>query len=227
VPRNEELLLYLPAELDPRAPTAYRARVVRTAPAMSVDGKPMVYLILEFKLSAPLRQQLEQIIKAQGSAPTVSALAPQAQTQDELVLEERDRRGATRHAYPHRIHALTYVEADPQRLVRGHEISAKGMRIAPTRQLSVSDPLTLTLYRGSDQPPLPLQATVRRDDGERGLWLAFGPLSARDRQALNRLLEELPSIESLARGSSAPAPVVLASVEPGAARGRPRDRSST
>jgi hypothetical protein len=220
VPRRQDLQVYLPLELDPQAPTAYPAHVVRSAPAVAADGRYMLYLILEFQLSRELHAKLEQIVKTQARSAAITELAPRC---DALVLQEEDRRAATRHAYADPVAALTYLSADAPKLVRGHEISGRGMRIDPTSELSVGQNVVLALYRGPEQKPMMLQATVRRDDGERGLWVAFGAVEAKDRQSLNRLLAELPALERLTHGpGSGSGPIMMATIQAPAADPHPR-----
>src|SRR5262249_55226167 len=158
VPRGGDIQLVLPSDLDPQAPTVYPARVIRSAPATSADGKYMTYLVLEFRLSRELQAQLEYVVATQARNPRLSKLAEPVKS--ELTLEQEDRRTAGRHAYPEDVAALTYVGAQAPTLVRGHEISLRGMRVEATRDLAVGQRLMLGLYRGASRSPLMLHAQV-------------------------------------------------------------------
>ena len=210
-PRGSDIQIFLPAELDPEAPSAYPARVLRSAPAVSLHGRYMHYLVLEFLLTRELDAKLRYVMSGQQRTPALAALAkPQKR---ELTLKEEDRRDATRHAYPSSMAAITYFHPEAPRLLRAHDISVHGMRIEASGELQVGQTLALGLYRGIEESPLQLQAHVRRNDGERGLWLAFQQLDPKDVAELGRLLAALPSVESIGASlSPGSSPVVMATI---------------
>jgi hypothetical protein len=209
-PRGSDMQIFLPVELDPQAPTAYPARVLRSAPATSLHGRYMHYLVLEFVLTRELDAKLRYVMSAQQRAPALAALARPHKR--EFVLKEGDRRDAVRHD-PSSMPAISYFHAEAPTLARAHDISVHGLRIEPTRDFQVGQSISLSLYRGIEESPLVLEAQVRRDDGERGLWLAFQQLDPKDVSELGRLLAELPSVESIATSlSPGSSPVIMATI---------------
>jgi hypothetical protein len=197
--RGSEVQLYLPRELDPQAPRPYTAVAVRSSPAMREERGRVVNLtnlIFEFDVTKAERAALAYVLATQAKNPRVQKLNPVSRVP--LSELEEDRRASNRRRYGRRVAALTYFSPDAPQLVRGREISGSGMRIEPTGELSVGQTATLALHRGRGRPPLRLKARVARDDGEGGLWLQFKDLTPALTGELDALLEELPSLESIA-----------------------------
>jgi len=193
--RGAEVRLQLPAALDPSSDSALTAVVLRSKRATSSHGRRMLQMILEFVPSAEQRTRLERVLSSQ--APKLGTLNEPERA--ELEVRELDRRfGASRYRYARRVEALTYFDSDAPRLLQGQEISARGMRIQPTPDLCVGDPVSLALYRGPGLRPLELHAEVERDDDKHGLWLRFEDMRGQDRQELECLLAGLPAVEAIA-----------------------------
>jgi hypothetical protein len=81
------------------------------------------------------------------------------------------------------------------RVLIGRDLSAGGMRIDPHPDLGEGDELRLALHLGVQPEPVVVRARVLRDEGERGLALAFHDLGAGERRELERTLSLLPMIE--------------------------------
>jgi hypothetical protein len=83
------------------------------------------------------------------------------------------------------------------------------MRVAPNPALYVGQRLRVALYGSPGDMPLVLDAAVTRDDGERGLVLAFDRLGERSQRALEKLLAMLPVLDG---GSASAAGVVVSEI---------------
>ncbi len=84
----------------------------------------------------------------------------------------------------------------------GRDLSEGGMRVERAVGVQLGDRLHLAVYGSPREEPLVLWATVVRDDGPRGLALSFDPLEPAQAARIRRILDQLPSVESL-RASSA------------------------
>jgi hypothetical protein len=71
------------------------------------------------------------------------------------------------------------------------------MRIDPLPGLKVGDRLHLAIYGDAGESPFLVWGSVRRDDGENGMALAFDELPAEVAARLERLVGSLPAVESL------------------------------
>lgn len=79
----------------------------------------------------------------------------------------------------------------------GSDLSRSGMRVEPHPALSVGERLRVGLYDATSPDPLIVEASVARDDGERGLVLLFDRTDAAIRAALERVVAALPAVQSL------------------------------
>ena len=105
-----------------------------------------------------------------------------------------DRRGGRRAAY------VKTVPAFGKRALRvlvGRDLSVGGMRIDPLPGLKLGDRLHLAIYGDAGESPFLVWASVRRDDGEGGMALAFDELPGEMATRLERLVGSLPAVESL------------------------------
>ena len=80
--------------------------------------------------------------------------------------------------------------------------------------MEVGSVVTLALYGGRREEPVVVEATVLRDDGEKGLALVFNSVSDSQRRALEKLSTGLPPLESLRDGARERDSVVVAQVTP-------------
>jgi hypothetical protein len=105
-----------------------------------------------------------------------------------------DRRGGRRAAY------VKTVPAFGKRALRvlvGRDLAVGGMRIDPLPGLQLGDRLHLAIYGEAGESPFLVWASVCRDDGERGMALAFDALPGEVAKRLERLVGSLPAVESL------------------------------
>ena len=105
-----------------------------------------------------------------------------------------ERRGKRRAAYTHTVPAFGKRAL---RVLVGRDLSVGGMRIDPLPGLELGDRLHLAVYGDAGESPFLVWATVKRDDGENGMALAFDTLERTTADRLERLVGSLPSVESL------------------------------
>jgi hypothetical protein len=108
--------------------------------------------------------------------------------------EGSDRRSERRAAYSHTVPAFSKRAL---RVLVGRDLSSRGMRIDPLPGLEIDDRLHLAIYGDAGESPFLVWATVRRDDGDSGMALAFDPLDREIADRLERLVGSLPAVESL------------------------------
>jgi hypothetical protein len=120
--------------------------------------------------------------------------------------DDERRRAPRRHYEGRRVVALGDEAA---RVLIGRDVSPGGMRVAPNPALYVGQRLRVALYGSPGDLPLVLEAVVTRDDGERGLVLAFDRLGERSQRALEKLLAMLPVLDG---GSASAAGVVVSEI---------------
>ncbi|HEY8494392.1 MAG TPA: PilZ domain-containing protein [Myxococcota bacterium] len=138
-------------------------------------------------------------------APGGADAPPTVDIVDRACDDER-RRAPRRHYEGRRVVALGDEAA---RVLIGRDVSPGGMRVAPNPALYVGQRLRVALYGSPGDMPLVLDAAVTRDDGERGLVLAFDRLGERSQRALEKLLAVLPVLDG---GSSPAAGVVVSEI---------------
>ena len=83
------------------------------------------------------------------------------------------------------------------RVLVGRDLSVEGMRVESSPDLAVGDRLHLAIYGNPDEEPFLVWATVDRDDGERGMAIAFDDLHPVVAEKLEQLVGSLPSVEAL------------------------------
>jgi hypothetical protein len=123
-----------------------------------------------------------------------------------------DRRGGRRAAY------VKTVPAFGKRALRvlvGRDLAVGGMRIDPLPGLQLGDRLHLAIYGEAGESPFLVWATVCRDDGERGMALAFDELPSDVAQRLERLVGSLPAVESLHDSEIQAMGTVMSEILPG------------
>ena len=82
-------------------------------------------------------------------------------------------------------------------ILMGRDVSVEGMRVEPHDALRKGQRLKLAIYLGDDVAPLLIEATVERDDGPEGHFLAFRWLPSAVEDDFERLLETLAPVELL------------------------------
>ncbi len=127
----------------------------------------------------PAPKRAEPMAKAQKT--------PQAQP-------GRERRRNQRGAYDKKVPAFG---TRALRVLVARDLSQGGMRVERFSGLEVGDRLHLAIYGAADQEPFLVWATVMRDDGAEGLALAFDEVHPQVAQQLEKVVADLPSVESL------------------------------
>jgi hypothetical protein len=119
---------------------------------------------------------------------------------DETDLEEEEewsdaeRRRSRRGAYSRRVPAFGERAL---RVLVARDLSVGGMRVERVAGLGVGDRLHLALYGDAAGEPTLVWATVARDDGRDGLALLFDEVPTEAAERIEKVLVDLPAIESL------------------------------
>jgi len=129
--------------------------------------------------------------------PRAKALAPA----DDRAVAVDDRRRERRAAYSQTIPAFGERAL---RVLVGRDLSAGGMRVERHSDLWLGDHLQLAIYGDAGEEPMLIWGRVERSDGDDGLVVRFDPLDEPTQARLERLVANLPSVESL-QGSEADA----------------------
>lgn len=109
---------------------------------------------------------------------------------------------------------ITELAGEAGRVLLGRDLSTRGMRVEPRRDIRVGDRLRLALHAEPGAEPLVVDAVVSRDDGPRGLALHFVSLSEEDARRLEAVVADLPTVETLGDGEAASLGAVLSEVLP-------------
>ena len=118
-----------------------------------------------------------------------------------------DRRDQPRGAFPSPVPAH---RGGRGKVLMARDLSGLGMRIEPMPCLDLGQQAQLVLHGPGLIEALQVSARVVRDDGPDGMVLAFEALSPHQLQRLNRLVAELPQVESLALDGTLSQGAVLA-----------------
>jgi hypothetical protein len=105
-----------------------------------------------------------------------------------------DRRRGRRGQYMRRVPAFG---ERAMRVLVARDLSMGGMRVASDSGLQVGDRLHLAIYGDANEEPFLVWATVERDDGPDGLGLAFDSVHPVIAQQLEKVVADLPAVESL------------------------------
>ncbi len=108
-----------------------------------------------------------------------------------------ERRQQTRVAYSQTVPAFGERAL---RVLVGRDLSVGGMRVEPQSELWLGDHLQLAIYAEAGDEPMLVSGRVERSDGERGIVISFDPLDAKSQARLERLVANLPTVESLQEG---------------------------
>jgi hypothetical protein len=104
-----------------------------------------------------------------------------------------DRRSHQRGAYDRKIPAFGERAL---RVLVGRDLSVGGMRVERNPELEIGDRLHLAIYGAAGEEPSLVWATVARNEGN-ATALAFDPLEPEVGDRLERLVADLPAVESL------------------------------
>jgi hypothetical protein len=111
----------------------------------------------------------------------------------ELRPDGRERRQDPRHEFRRRIIALG---EQATRVLVGRDISPQGMRVDPSQVLELGQTLQIAIHVPGNETPLVVDVEVVRDDGERGLLMAFRDLSLTAEQFLHEMLTGLAGVSA-------------------------------
>jgi len=118
---------------------------------------------------------------------------PAAQPPTGPLEPEVERRGAHRGSYPMRVPAFG---DRAMRVLVARDLSIGGMRIEKDAGLEIGDRLHLAIYGDANEEPLLVWGTVDRDDGD-GMALRFDPVHPTIGEQLEKVVGDLPAVESL------------------------------
>ncbi len=180
-------------------------------------------------LDARTRQALEAILRGNAIGTRVTPLASEAASSapaalrtdtpapvfedvpdepedDEVLLEQEDRRVRPRARYQREV---TAESRGASLVLIGHDLSPDGMRIDADPNLRVGSLLRITIYGGPGQRPAVIPARVVHDEGERGMLIGFNQMPKEAREALESILAAAPTIEVLTESDEDSGPVVV------------------
>jgi hypothetical protein len=191
--------------------------------ATAMQTRERLQMVLEARLVASpvtcLRES--EVEQTPGEEPTecegVAAkkqLAPPSAARESLpgVLDiESDRRANARASY---VQSVPACIGDAPRIILGRDLSIEGMRIEPHPDFPLGSAVRVALYRGEHDEPLTLDARVARDDGERGLLLRFSEMKPEAALALEKLVSELPALESVPSTDGDDQAIVVSTLAP-------------
>ena len=143
--------------------------------------------------------------------PTESSAS---QTETQRALRASDGPPKDRRSSPRKVFTKTLLAggAGSALTIMGRDLSAGGMRVAPSTDLALGDELKLALYGHADHAPIMLKADITRDAGEEGWVLQFRDVSSETVQALESFVESLPVLARQRSGVHRTAGVVVSQV---------------
>jgi hypothetical protein len=115
------------------------------------------------------------------------------------VPDSFDRRRGLRSSFTRRIPAFG---DRAMRVLVARDLSTGGMRVDRLSGLAVGDRLHLAIYGCAEEDPTLVWGTVARDDGPRGMALVFDEVTAATAERIEKVLVDLPAIESLHDGEA-------------------------
>jgi hypothetical protein len=206
VPAGTSITIDLPRELVGGARVELPGRALRSGAYEPRSQAPGFSVVIAFDhLESEARAYLEGILDGRQLGAPVAPLEPApghaiAPEPEILLVEEAERRRHLRRDYRRRVTALIPCNADAAQVVLGHDLSLVGIHIESRPGLEVGSRTALALYGRSREEPVIVEACVVRDDGARGLGLQFDSMTPEQTQQLERLIEQLPPLESLQEG---------------------------
>ena len=124
--------------------------------------------------------------------PEARPAAPRAPAEPRPTGKERRR--SRRGSYEKKVPAFG---TRALRVLVARDLSQGGMRVERFTGLEVGDRLHLAIYGAAEHEPFLVWATVHRDDGANGLALIFDQVSPQLAAQLEKVIADLPSVESL------------------------------
>ncbi|MGH7337961.1 MAG: PilZ domain-containing protein, partial [Myxococcota bacterium] len=149
------------------------------------------------KLDASTRNALALIIEDRAQGPATLRAKPRSGEDDDAdrrAISVDDRRRQTRGAYSQTIPAFGERAL---RVLVGRDLSVNGMRVDPQPELWVGDRLQLALYGEAGEAPMLIWGRVDRTDDDHGVLILFDPQGPAMQERLEKLVANLPAVESL------------------------------
>ncbi len=193
--------LELPAELFGGTSLELSGSALRCAPYETRSQAPGFSVVIAFQpLEPEARKELEDLLDGRGLGARVAPLKFVNEPEPEILLEELapERRSHPRRPYTRRV--VTFSSEAPEKVVLGHDLSPRGVRIERRAGLELGSQITLALYGRSREEPVVVDAKLVADHGESGLGLEFISLTPEQKQELEKLIAHLPPLESLQDG---------------------------
>jgi len=197
--KGARLEIAVPPELTTPRDLALSGRVLAAREASTADGPTFDVSVAFDELDLVDRVTLRALMAGQALDRAPRGAAPGAGAGQGPVHERRhalppggDRRRTPRR----RFHRHVMGERDGiAHVLAARDLSVHGMRIERDESLRLEDRLRLALYAGADAAPILVEATVHRDDGPHGLFLAFDTLEPARAEKLLCLLGTLAPLE--------------------------------
>lgn len=222
---GKRITLQIPQALGTNETLTLRGRVIRMSldESLGADGPYSAGVLFE-DVSAEARQELEWLLEERVEGPAMlrpAAELPEPPPPDAEIGEEaearvpvefqvdvrvrpdsetkseestHERRRSRRGSYGKKVPAFG---SRALRVLVARDLSQGGMRVERFPGLEVGDRLHLAIYGPADQEPFLVWATVTRDDGARGMALVFDKVHPRLAEQLEKVVADLPSVESL------------------------------
>jgi hypothetical protein len=187
------IALHLPPALGVGRTLVLRGRVVRIGPAPLPAEGGHAAAVRFGALSAAARDRLRSAVVIHACGPARLPEVPRPPLVGASEAADEERRAGPRREF--RRHVIAHAAAGSGVLL-GRDLSRGGMRIARGPRLALGAALRLAIPLAPGEGPLVVDATVARDDGERGLVLRFGALAADGEARLKRALGYLPICRS-------------------------------
>lgn len=225
VDRGKRIKVMIPEALDASEPLTVMGRVVRVE-GDKEDGEDVFRLGIHFETAsdeacellghliedlargpATLRPGADRISRPADVAGADSRAGAEAASDAESDRDER--RAARRARYGQTIPAFGNRALS---VLVGRDLSVGGMRVQREAEIEIGDRLHLAIYAEAREEPLLIWGTVDRDDGDEGLFVLFDAVDAETAQCLERLVADLPTIESLHDSEAAAMGTVLSEI---------------
>jgi hypothetical protein len=182
---------------DPRAGSASPAaeathRVQEDSPAQGPEPRP----------PAPAEAELAPLTGPRGPGLVdleVDVRMGWGDEESEQALQEQAGSSSERRSHPRGVYDRK-IPAFGERALRvlvGHDLSLGGMRVEQSPELEIGDRLHLAIYGAAGEEPSLVWATVARKDDGNTAALVFDPLEPEVGNRLEKLLADLPAVESL------------------------------
>jgi hypothetical protein len=126
--------------------------------------------------------------------PAVEVDVGEERESDDADASGSERRRSPRGVYERRVPAFG---ERAMRVLVARDLSVGGMRVEHLSALGMGDRLHLAIYGSAAGEPTLVWATVARDDGREGIGLVFDDVSADTAARIEKVLVDLPAIESL------------------------------